>query len=310
MILSLFTKGNPRSAAVAEPNPRRLRLLADLERIESYPTLSETAVQVATLLAGSEPSIAEVSSIVRRDTVLTATILRMANTWTYRGNREVEDVQQAVLRLGLQESGRVLTAVGMRRAYSHPSPRVQERCDALFRHGLLVARLSAGAARHVRAVQPGVAFTAGLLHDIGRLVLAVKCPEEVDAGDPLDYAEGRDTIPREREWFGVDHCAIGYQLGLRNSLPEGVVRVVLNHHRPHDEQLQPDLVALVAAMDDVANYAHRERRISGYRLAACPFRDEFAQAMSSAGLARFEQQLPALVVQAVKDVRAMLKALA
>lgn len=309
-MVATFLTRTPPLRSVAPTIPLREKLLHDLERVETYPTFSDTAIRVASVVAGTDASLAEVAGLIRRDGVLAAAVLRAANTWMVRGKNAIEDIQQAVLRLGLQECGRLICAVGMRGMYATHPPAVQQRCDTLLRHALFVARLASGATRFAKHIPAGVAFTAGLLHDIGRVVIAVKCPESADDADPLDYRENLQSLWRERDWFGIDHCAIGYQFAMRNSLPEGVVRATLNHHRPDEEQLQRELVALVAVTDSVANHAQREHNITECNLRACPFFESLSRDWSPDQRVAFARAIPKLVVQSIRDTRAMLKSLA
>jgi putative nucleotidyltransferase with HDIG domain len=176
----------------------------------------------------------------------------------------------------------------------------------LLRHSLFVGRLAAGLARLGAVCPPGPAFTAGLLHDVGRVVLCVKCDGVVS--DPPAAREDDATPEAERAAYGIDHCAIGYQFATRNGLPENVVRTALNHHRPQDERFQPDLVALVAVAERVANHAQWTHKVADYDLAACPRFEALAAGWPRKRAAAFRAGLAAATVQAIRDTRRMLKA--
>lgn len=283
-------------------------VLSDLERVESYPMLSDSAVRAAALASTPDASAAEVAAVIRRDSVLTAAVLRVANTWTYRGRAEVGDVLQAVLRIGLKECATLVCAIGMRNLYKSHPPEVQKRCDVLLRHSLFVAQVAAGLARLTGAEFEGTEFTAGLLHDIGRIVATVKVPEAAEAADPLDFREDDDTLAHERNVLGIDHCAIGYQFAIQNSLPEPVVRVILNHHRPGEEKLHRELVALLSAADALANYVQDKHKVAGFEPARHPAFAVLVTGWPSDRKAKFRSAFPGTVVQALRDTRAMLKA--
>jgi putative nucleotidyltransferase with HDIG domain len=301
-----------REAPAGRPSRPSLRetVLRDLERVEAYPTLSATAVQVIALADNPDASVGTVANLVRRDGVLAAAVLRAANSWAYRGKTAVNDIQQAVLLLGLSECGRLVSALGVKATYAKHPPAVRERCDVLLRHSLFVARLAAGAAKLTGVSNPGAAFAAGLLHDIGRVVACVRVPEAFAAADPVDFAEDGETLARERDAMGIDHCAVGFQFATKNTLPEGVARAILNHHRPAEEHLQRGLVAVVAVADRVANHVQREHEIAGYDLAACPFFRALADSCSGAQEKALRDGLPDLVVKAIRETRAMLKSTA
>jgi putative nucleotidyltransferase with HDIG domain len=299
MTASLMLRAVPDAVKV------RHTVLTDLGWLDSYPTLSDTVVQVLTMTERPDVSVAEVSAVVRRDSVLTARLLRVANSCAYRGRMEVDDVQPAVLRIGLQECTRLLAAMGLKSVYERCAVGVRERCEVLLRHSLFVGRFAAGLARLGAVCPPGPAFTAGLLHDIGRVVLCVKCDDDVDAPS---VREDDHTPSAEREVYGIDHCAIGYQFMTRNGMPESVVRVALNHHRPEEEQFQSALVALVAVAERVANHVQWHHTIADYNLDECPRFEVLSKDWGRKRVDAFRKGLADTTIQAIKDTRQMLKA--
>jgi putative nucleotidyltransferase with HDIG domain len=199
----------------------------------------------------------------------------------------------------------MLCTMGVRAMYNRCPPAVQKRCDAVHRHSLFVAHLATGLNRVACLGFGGVEFTAGLLHDIGRVIIGVKSPP--DAAPPPAGADA-DCLNAEREQYGIDHCAVGYQFATRNNLPEPLVRAILNHHRPDDEQLQRKLVSLLAVANRVAHHVQREHNIAGYDLDKCPFLPVLAYDWSGEKEDAFRRAVPATVVRALKDTRHMLKA--
>ncbi len=306
--MSVLLQRAPRTERASNPALRKV-VITDLDRPDTYPTLSDTTIKVMGLANKADVSVGEIAGIVRRDGVLAAGVLRAANSCTFRGGKAIEDVQQAVLRLALQQCGRLLATSGVREVYARCSPPVQKRCDAVLRHSLFVAQLAARFSRLAGVGEPGAAFTAGLLHDIGRVILCVKCDGVADP-DAVAVHEGDETVAVEREAFGIDHCAIGYQFATRSGLPESVVRVALNHHRAADEPFQREAVALVAVAERVANHVQRAHEIAGYDLAACPQFEVLAARWKPAREVAFRAGLPAATVQALRDTRKMLRALA
>jgi putative nucleotidyltransferase with HDIG domain len=286
----------------------RQTVLNDLDRVDTYPTLSDTAIRVVGMADRSDVSVAEVAAVVRRDGVLAARILRVANSCAFRGRGVIEDVQQGVLRIGLQECTRILCAMGLRSVYEGHPPAVRARCDALLRHSLFVGRLASGLARIGAVVPPAVAFTAGLLHDIGRVILCVKCDGTIAA--PPSTRETDETPAAERAVYGIDHCAIGYQFATRNNLPETVVRAALNHHRPEEEQFQRPLVALVAFAERVSNHVQWHHNVAGYDLDACPRFEVLSDNWGAKRAGALRAGLADAAVQAIRDTRRMLKSCA
>lgn len=298
----------PPATPPAAPNLRQT-VLSNLDRVETYPTLSDTAVRVMALSDREDVSVAEVAGIVRCDGILATAVLRRANSCAVRGKTEIGDVQQAVLRVGVRETARLLCAISVRRVYEGYSESVRTRCDTLLRHSLFVARLAGGLAKLTGEVVPApLAFTAGLLHDIGRVVLCVKCDGVVAAPPPVREAD--DTPATERGVYGIDHCAIGYQLATRNSLPEPIIRTALNHHRPEEEQFHRALVALVAVAERVCNHVQWKHNVAEYDLTTCPRFEVLSMGWPKKLEAAFRTGLAGVTVRAIRETRQMLKAMA
>ncbi|MBP3957991.1 HDOD domain-containing protein [Gemmata sp. G18] len=304
--MSVLLLRAPRTERPFQAAPRKI-VVTGLDRPDTYPTLSDTTVRVMGMAARDDVSVAEVAGIVRCDAVLAAGVLRAANSCALRGGRAIEDVHQAVLRMGLHECCNLLRTMGVKNVYNRCSAAVQERCDAILKHSLFVARLAAGISKDAGIGHPGSAFTAGLLHDIGRLVACVKCPDDATAVSVLTADESEDTPRLEREHLGSDHCSIGHAFAVRNKLPETIARAILHHHRPAGETAHRELVALVAVAERLAAHVQRKHNIVGYNLVACPHFPVLAHGWTPVRAAAFHKALPGTVVQAIRDTRAMLK---
>lgn len=301
LLLRAPLKERPSQAAL------RKVVVTNLDRADTYPTLSETTVRVMGMANRPDVSVAEVAAVVRRDGMLAAGVLRAANSCAFRGTKEIEDVHPAILRMGLQECCKLLSAMGVKNVYNRCSPAVQERCDAVLKHSLFVARLASGISSELGVGQPGPAFTAGLLHDLGRLVACVKCPEDSTAAALTTAEESNETLRTEREVWGLDHCEIGHQFAIANKLPETVAQAMLNHHRPTAEEKHRELVALIAVTERMAAHVQRKHNIAGYNLVACPHFPVLARGWTASRAAEFHKALPGVVVQAMRDTRNMLK---
>jgi|GEM_PF-1497744 len=297
-----------RPAPIATPSQlteTHQTLLQDLDRLDAYPMFSETTLWAMAMMNNPDIALAEVANLIRRDPVIATAVLRRANDWRY-GGRSIDNIQQAVLRVGLQECGKLLCTMGMRAMYNRHSHAVQDRCDAVHRHSLFVAQLASEINRTSGFGFNGVEFTAGLLHDIGRVVLFVKCPLGATHSASTS-ALGEDVLRLERAQFGVDHCELGYQFTQRNKLSEQLIRAILHHHRPEEEHFEPDLVALVAMANRIANYTQFEHNITGYDRMKCPIFPVFARRWNGQQEEAFTRALPGIEVRAIKNTRIMLK---
>ena len=160
-------------SAVTQPPVRaavRQTILENLESADSYPPLSDTTIRAMAMLNEENPSMQEVAGIIRRDAVVVSAVLRIANSCMYRGKSSVGDIQKAILRIGMKECGKIVCSIGLKAMSSSCTPEVRNRCDVLHKHSLFVATLASHINRVAKLGFTGIEFSAGLLHDIGRVV--------------------------------------------------------------------------------------------------------------------------------------------
>lgn len=289
------------------PAPVPPEVLRDLGKVETLPTLSDTAVRAMTLMHKPEATIAEVAALVRRDGVVAAAVLKVANSAAKRGRYPVEDVLGAVVRLGLRGCSEVVTAVGMGGAFRHKSKDGQAACDALLRHALFTANIATRVNAALDLGFKGEEFTAGLLHDIGRVILCVRSPAAFARADPLAFDDEAGVLAAERDAVGIDHCELGVRFARANGLPASVTDAILNHHFPAAESEHRRLTALVALADRLANHAQREHKLQGYRADDCPGYGVLAGRLGRNGADQLRKALPGAVVQALRGTRYMLR---
>lgn len=282
-------------------------LIKDLGRIESFPTLSDVTIRAMAMTNDPKATLADLADLIRNDPVLSVGVLKVANSAANRGRRASENVQQAAVRLGMRRCQQVIAAVGVRGVFKYTSPLAELMCESLLRHSLftagIAARLNAAGELGFR----GEEFTAGLLHDIGRVIMCVRAPAAFASLDPLTFQEDGTVLARERDAVKFDHCEVGVRFARANQLPATVTNAILNHHFPQAEREFPALVALTAVADGVANHAQRERKLTNYRPEKCP---GFLRLLSAAGPEKTKAVRAALsrsVVESLRDTRAMLK---
>lgn len=213
----------------------RKKLLA---RIPAFPPI---VLRLLDLLARDDVEIRELVALISSDPAFSAQILRVANSPLFGFRARVDSLQSALVVLGLKRvqslSMTVATANHMKAAL-----RIEElsRC---WRHMLACALLTDELARSCRAFEER-AYTAGLLHDIGRLGLLLAYPTEY-AG--LLRNGGRNVLELldcEREVLGVDHCEAGRLLAVQWNLPQDFQIIAARHHDPQDNSTI-DLLTLV-----------------------------------------------------------------
>ncbi len=224
-------------------------------RIKNLPTLPASQNQLSEEMRQDSPSMERIGEIIARDIGMTAKILQLVNSAFFGLAQPVSDPTQAVLYLGLNTIRSLMLSVGIFAQYD------QKVCplfslDALAQHSWLTGVMARSVAHREGQASKILeqCFLAGLLHDVGQLILASGLPEEY-AGV---IAKSRDqNIPVwqvELEVFGATHADVGAYLLALWGLPNPIIAAVAMHHQPArcDELIFSPTVAVHVA--DV--YAH------------------------------------------------------
>jgi putative nucleotidyltransferase with HDIG domain len=292
-----------------EPTPQlpASELLRDLTRVDTLPTLSDTTTRAISLTNEPTATLADLSELIRRDSVLTVAVLKLANSAAYGGRHPTQSVHTAISRLGMRGCRQVLAAAGVRWVFQNRAPQVAGACEALLRHALFTGALAVrlGAAGHFGF--RGEEFTAGLLHDIGRVIVCARAPDDFTRADSLSFRESAGILAREREVLGIDHCEIGARFAEVNSLPRSVANAIRNHHTPAGEKDFQLLVALTTAADELANHVQCERKITTFRPEKCKGFQTLHDLVGRETMKDLQKAVHTSVVEAIRETRAMLR---
>jgi HD-like signal output (HDOD) protein len=200
--------------------------------ISSLPSLPDIYAELTAEIASEDMSLAHVGEIVSRDLALSAKILQLVNSAFFGLPRHTESVAQAVSFLGAEVVRSLALSTSVFQAFEGDVDRFQFK--HLWNHSVAVGAVAAAIARAEGEPKATAedALQAGMLHDVGRLILAAGLPnryhETIDRAD----ADSQPIWQVERTVFGCDHARIGgYLLGLWG-LPDSIVEAVVYHHDP------------------------------------------------------------------------------
>lgn len=200
-----------------------------------FKSFSPAALKLIGLLGHAEISNEEVVEVLKYDSVLTAKMLRSCNSPAMGFAEPVGSIDQAVLLMGYQQILRLALALAFGDCLGSPLPGYAVENDELWRHSLHVAVAAELLSREGALFFPDVsiAFTAGLLHDIGKLGLNQALDAPAQAGIRYLVAEhAMSRIEAERSVLGTDHAEVGgCLLGIWN-FPKAMVEGVAHHHSP------------------------------------------------------------------------------
>lgn len=215
----------------------------DAVKIPPYPAV---AFQIERLVSGGDYGLDDLARLVGSDQVVSADVLRVGNWFVYSRGKTVNSVKQAVTAIGAHDVGRIALASGLSGQGLSPGKLAPLRRQ-IWIDALASAFLCQALAPR-RGLAADVAFSAGLLHDFGK-VIAISCVE--------DLLARRDDVGAHSaaEWQGVVenfHVELGLVMAARWGLPQVIADAISLHHAaalPGAED--PALVELVAAVDEV-----------------------------------------------------------
>ncbi len=306
MLFRAFARWLGRPTEILPPTADKITRVA--EKISQLPTMSETAIRAMMMANDESYSLKDFIELVRRDGSVTAVLLRVANSALYRGRNVVETIDGAIVRLGTRKCADLIISTGVHAVTKHADKSVRDRCDILWRHSFFTACMASKLNLTLRLGFKGEEFTAALLHDLGRLVLAVADPNAARLYDPMTFLEGADILAKEQEALGTDHGNLGELFGKRQNLPEPVLEAIRFHHCPQWAPKHARLVHLVALADHLANHVLRERKISNYLPETCPSFAELLGGRPQRAIQAATDALPFIVKAATRETRATLKA--
>lgn len=202
-----------------------------IDGVRNLPPSPSLMIELLGLLKKPDRDIDQLVGLMSHDPSLTAEILRRCNSAYFGNDQPATDMFEATFRLGFHEVYRIATALfGARLLKIAPSASSARQLDVIWEHSAMTA-VSAGLLAKELGESEGMAFTAGLLHDVGKVVLlcANAGDEGLATGVPLltDLSEGE-----EKKQFGFDHCEVGGRLLARWAFPSTIFTPVLHHHYP------------------------------------------------------------------------------
>jgi putative nucleotidyltransferase with HDIG domain len=220
-------------------------------RIEKLPSLPRVYSQLMGVLADEQSTTRDAAEIIKQDVAMCAKILQLVNSAFFRRSREISKIEEAVTYLGTNMVKQVVLAVEVFSKGTACGNLAGLSIEALQHHSLLVAGIASS--MFTQKPEKEDAFIAGLLHDIGKLLLAMELPEHVQRVVDTMRREGGAMHLVEERLLGVTHAEVGaYLLGIWG-LPYPIVEAVANHHAPgRVEQPAFDLVAAVHVADALA----------------------------------------------------------
>jgi len=202
--------------------------------LDDLPSLPAVVMELLNSIDQDDVDISVLAKKVSHDQALTAKTLRLANSSLYGLQVKVTTIQQAITYLGFQTTRNLITAAAVTGCFAEGACKGFDH-KAFWRHSIATAACAKILARHMRFNQD-YAFTAGLLHDIGRLALATHFPEQFNAALALQLREKLAPLQAERQVMGTDHAQVGALVAVHWNFPPDIAQAIAQHHGPEPQK--------------------------------------------------------------------------
>jgi len=239
--------------ASLDPEARnRLRLIVN--RTTDLTPLKSVATKAIQLAEDERSAAMDLATVISSDQALTAKLLKLSNSAYYGYARRISNVREAVILLGMRTVRSVAISSAIIDAFSVPElERGGFDQDLFWAHSVNVGLVAELIARETRVVRPEDAFTAGVLHDVGKLAMMLVEPRLFGEVADLVNVEGMKYRDAELAVFEIGHEYVGARLAQRWKFPENLVSSIRDHHPAKGIHGIASLGDIVAAADLACN---------------------------------------------------------
>jgi len=195
------------------------------------PTIPSVFLTVNRMLSDPHTSAIDVGQVVSSDQVIAAKILKLANSAFYGFAGRVNTIPHAIAVLGFNATKNVVLTTGVLSALNLKKPIDGFNLAAFWKHSAAVGAIARLAADEFYAQRKEEAFVAGILHDIGKIILAICSPEDFANCMNIATSKGCLFADAEKEVLGICHTDIADWINRKWNLPREIATVMISHHK-------------------------------------------------------------------------------
>ena len=210
--------------------PTDSRLATMVMNTRDLPAMPNVASKVLELSSDPGTSAQQLQQVIADDQALTARILKIANSAMYASSRKIRTLTEAIVLLGFNSIRSLVVTSAARNLYDTKRSRMGLKERLLWEHSMGCAFACRLLAKKKAPALAEEAFLAGLLHDIGKLVLNIQVPEHFDEIVQIVYNENRSFHDTEVEMLGFSHAEVGALLTGKWKLSTALEEAIRNHH--------------------------------------------------------------------------------
>jgi putative nucleotidyltransferase with HDIG domain len=226
------------------------------QSIKDLQPIPQVALKILRIINEDHYEIHNVADEIRKDQVISARTLQLCNSVMFARREKIASLDHALVMLGKHLWLKFVISASLNSFFNQVGSGYSLCKGGLYHHAVGTAVIAEKLAVLTRKVEPSVAYTAGLLHDIGKVVL----DQYIHSGFPLFYRElnekGRNFTEVEKRVLGTDHAEAGVELAQNWSFPESLVETIRCHHKPENAKQYNELVNIVYLADLLMSRFH------------------------------------------------------
>lgn len=224
-----------------------------LSKCALLPSLSSINSVLRELLNAEQRYTAQISDIIRRDPSMTTRMLRLVNSVYYALSAPVTSIEEAVFYLGIRQVRQLAMSTPIIEDLQKLSINNQFGWREFWQHCIATAILTREITGAIQPVQDEMEYVAGLLHDVGRIVMAAEFPSEFSTICTRTPEWTGDIRELETQVLGIDHCELGAIYLQHHHLPDAIVETARYHAEPERANRTPQIVAAVQLANQLAH---------------------------------------------------------
>ncbi|MFH2037515.1 MAG: HDOD domain-containing protein [Candidatus Zixiibacteriota bacterium] len=244
------------SSITTTNNSLEKRLEQIIGNIRSLPTPPIVFEQIQKVINSPDASVNDVAHILAEDPAMSVKILKLTNSAFYGLSREIDSISQAVMIIGLEAVKNLVLSASVLSMFKASEETKQYHAD-FWRHSLttaLVARMIARNFKSGKKFNPDPAFSMGLLHDVGKMIICSFMENEhKQIQTYLLNSDNASDLEAETAVMGFNHAQLGRQLAFSWKLPQRLADTIGYHHSPSLENESDDFAYLISLANYITN---------------------------------------------------------
>ncbi len=217
---------------------------------DDLPVMPTIASDIVKAVDDPNSSISDIKDLIEQDSAIAAKLLKMSNSALYGFPSAITSISHAISLLGTRTVRNIVLAISLKKSYRRFG--LMEKL--LWQHSTLAGPVAGKLAKMPQiTVDADDAFTAGLLHHIGKTALANSHPDDYEQVIQRVYNEHIGFVQAETDQFGFNHSELGGAIANLWNLPESLVAVISNHHNEGALASLPEEVARLTALTTITS---------------------------------------------------------